>query len=342
MILLHRKGAKGWKDLLTTEEFDGDPNPKSKFQDVAKAMDLLDSQDRWMEYFSEAKDLATPSQLRELFASAIIYGEILDVREIWERFKEDFMKDYARNMSAHIAEKLVLQDIEKQLDDSLANHEIEMPEHFEAFAEDSWNKDEEPERGNAMRATMNAGQEAIFEQEMVRVPEPCFASSDLIEEVFGEYITNNDFEALSRKVILTATNDRVQEINFKVLEKIGYQEERTYLSFDRVDSNEPNTAIEYPDEFLHSYNDSGVPPHELRLKKNCPVMLKRNLNPAGGLCNGTRLRVKELHRNLTECEFLTGERLGQRTLIPRVILTSGRNLPFTEETFLLFIGDSFP
>ncbi|KHJ93872.1 hypothetical protein OESDEN_06206 [Oesophagostomum dentatum] len=95
---------------------------------------------------------------------------------------------------------------------------------------------------------------------MVRVPEPCFASSDLIEEVFGEYIANNDFEALSRRIILTTTNDRVQEINLKVLEKIGYQEERTYLSFDKVDSNEQNTAIEYSDEFLHSYNDSGLPP----------------------------------------------------------------------------------
>ena len=47
-------------------------------------------------------------------------------------------------------------------------------------------------------------------------------------------------------------------------------------------------------------------------------MLLRNLNPALGLCNGTRLMVKRMHRNLLECEILTGEKVGNRVFIPRI------------------------
>lgn len=58
-------------------------------------------------------------------------------------------------------------------------------------------------------------------------------------------------------------------------------------------------------------------------------MLLRNLNPAAGLCNGTRLLVKEMHENVLECEFLTGERVGKRVFIPKIKITSSKNkFPF--------------
>ena len=47
----------------------------------------------------------------------------------------------------------------------------------------------------------------------------------------------------------------------------------------------------YPTEFLNTLSISGLPPHNLKLKKNLPIMLIRNLNPTCGLCNGTQLKV---------------------------------------------------
>lgn len=38
-------------------------------------------------------------------------------------------------------------------------------------------------------------------------------------------------------------------------------------------------------------------PHKLTLKKGCPVMLLRNLDPKLGICNGTRLICRNLLRN---------------------------------------------
>lgn len=54
-------------------------------------------------------------------------------------------------------------------------------------------------------------------------------------------------------------------------------------------------GLELLDETVyHSITPSGMPPHELRLKKGCLVILLRNLNVTEGLCNGTRLRVDNM------------------------------------------------
>ena len=53
-----------------------------------------------------------------------------------------------------------------------------------------------------------------------------------------------------------------------------------------------------------------------------PVMLLRNLSPAQGLCNGTRLLVKRvINDRLLEATIATGERSGQTVYIPRIQLS---------------------
>ncbi|TKR60775.1 hypothetical protein L596_027970 [Steinernema carpocapsae] len=73
----------------------------------------------------------------------------------------------------------------------------------------------------------------------------------------------------------------------------------SYRSIDSIhedaatDSTLFNGAM-IPTEFLNSVTHSSLPPHELMLKKNCVVMLLRNLNLNQGLANGTRLRVLDM------------------------------------------------
>ncbi|KIH46382.1 hypothetical protein ANCDUO_23568 [Ancylostoma duodenale] len=143
-------------------------------------------------------------------------------------------------------------------------------------------------RKNFAEWLLNLGNgELQTEEDLVQIPDACISRGDLIADVFGELIANDDIEEPSKRVILSTTNERVHEINAKVLELMKNHEEKTYLSFDKVNTNEPNAKIEYPAEFLHSYNESELPPHELKLKMNCPVRLKQNLNPSAGLYNGT-------------------------------------------------------
>jgi hypothetical protein len=62
-----------------------------------------------------------------------------------------------------------------------------------------------------------------------------------------------------------------------------------------------------PTEFLNTLEPSGIPKHRLELKRNMPIMLLRNLSPAEGLCNGTRLLVhRVINDRLLEAEIATG------------------------------------
>ncbi|GJQ94767.1 DNA helicase [Tanacetum coccineum] len=55
----------------------------------------------------------------------------------------------------------------------------------------------------------------------------------------------------------------------------------------------------YPPEYLNALNFPGLPPHELQLKIGTPIMLLRNINVVGGLCNGTRMIIRQLLPKVT-------------------------------------------
>lgn len=51
-------------------------------------------------------------------------------------------------------------------------------------------------------------------------------------------------------------------------------------------------------------------------------MVLRNLAPAEGLCNGTRMVVTNLRRHCIEARILGGDRDGQKCVLPRIELIS--------------------
>ena len=77
--------------------------------------------------------------------------------------------------------------------------------------------------------------------------------------------------------------------------------------------------LQYPVEFLETLNPSGVPPHLLTLKRYCPVMLLRNLDPPR-LCNGTRLQILQMHTNVLEARIISGDYKDEEVFIPRIPL----------------------
>jgi len=74
---------------------------------------------------------------------------------------------------------------------------------------------------------------------------------------------------------------------------------------------------------------SDIANHELQLKVGVPILLLGNLNQSIGLCNGTRLIVKRLGQRVINEEIITGNNVGKRVFIPRIIMsTSGIDWPF--------------
>jgi hypothetical protein len=42
-----------------------------------------------------------------------------------------------------------------------------------------------------------------------------------------------------------------------------------------------------------------------------------------GLCNGTRMEIINMHKNILECKIITGSREGEIEFIPRITLEKG-------------------
>ena len=83
---------------------------------------------------------------------------------------------------------------------------------------------------------------------------------------------------------------------------------------------DPNDATHYQVEYINTLQASGLPSHKLTLKKNAVVMLLRNLNISGGLCNGTRLIIQDvINERLIRAIIATGECKGKTVLIPKII-----------------------
>lgn len=100
-------------------------------------------------------------------------------------------------------------------------------------------------------------------------------------------------------------------------------EERVYLSSDSIDLSDTSNrdSSVYTPDFLNNLKMSGLPHHVLRLRVGAPVMLLRNIDPKGGLCNGTRLQVTQLADHVIEAIILTGDFNGIKVCIPRLCVS---------------------
>ncbi|XP_025408974.1 uncharacterized protein LOC112682560 [Sipha flava] len=144
------------------------------------------------------------------------------------------------------------------------------------------------------------------------------AVQDLISKIYPDiaHIHDNPMEWLCEHTILTSKNDQAAVINDTLLMSFK-GEEKVYTSIDTLVNMDD--ATNYPVEFLNSFKPPVMPYHRLILRVGTPIMLLRNLKPPK-LCNGTRLKVKALHRNIVEATILTGCAKGETVFVPRIPL----------------------
>ncbi|XP_062232801.1 ATP-dependent DNA helicase PIF1-like [Phragmites australis] len=171
------------------------------------------------------------------------------------------------------------------------------------------------------------GTEETVKDDNVKVPnEICVpytsAESDndnLIDRVFpmlATHMSNSDY--ITSRAILSTRNENIDDINMRLIERFP-GDEMVYHSYNLA-VDDPNNY--YPPEFLNSLTPNGLPPHILKLKVNCPVILLRNLDPANGLCIGTRLIVRAFQRNIVDAKIVLGQHAGKRVFLPRIHLCS--------------------
>jgi ATP-dependent DNA helicase PIF1 len=118
-------------------------------------------------------------------------------------------------------------------------------------------------------------------------------------------MANKDY--ITTKVILSTRNNWVDMINMKMIDMFQGGE-MVYHSFDSAVDDPHNY---YPLEFLNSLTPNGLPPHVLKLKLRCPIILLRNIDSVNGLCNGTRPVVRGFRRNTIDAEIMVGQHAGK-------------------------------
>ena len=124
-------------------------------------------------------------------------------------------------------------------------------------------------------------------------------------------------EHVASRAILATTNEMVDRINDICLDEMPGEKIILASGDSTVD---PNDATHYQVEYINTLQASGLPSHKLTLKKNAVVMLLRNLNISGGLCNGTRLIIQDvINERLIRAIIATGECKGKTVLIPKII-----------------------
>lgn len=159
-------------------------------------------------------------------------------------------------------------------------------------------------------------------QPNMRMPENSVES--LISGIYpGIANGNKEDDYFLQRTILSPKNDAVDDINKSILDKFPGQE-TILTSTDKITTGEDI----YPVEYLQSLKGSGLPLSQLALKPGCPLMLLRNINPAEGLCNGTRMILMEIKTHVLQCRILGGKHAGHIVFIPRInIEPSGEEMP---------------
>ncbi|XP_055845576.1 uncharacterized protein LOC129915415 [Episyrphus balteatus] len=165
--------------------------------------------------------------------------------------------------------------------------------------------------------------------EAVKIPKSIYVNeNEFVYKIFNTSIINqHNVMNFVDRAILCPKNDDCDKINNFIVNNIVEGEPKTYFSNDSLISEDQADEQLYTVEFLNSISHSGLPPHELVLKKNTTIMLIRNLNAREGLINGARMVITRLGEFTLTARLLNNQKT---VLIPRISLTpSDATMPFS-------------
>lgn len=93
------------------------------------------------------------------------------------------------------------------------------------------------------------------ENAQIKVPDCMISGGNLIEEIYGDTLAEQDYEEIPKRAILCPKNKDCFHTNEQIL-KILPGDEKVYYSSDSI-SSEDDGCYKYPLEFLHSLTPSG-------------------------------------------------------------------------------------
>ena len=95
------------------------------------------------------------------------------------------------------------------------------------------------------------------------------------------------------------------------------------MGYEGVDKTDENMYLKFSIQTLNAISE-GLPQHKLELKINASLK-----NSSGGLCNGTRLEMKNLYKYNIEAVIFTGGNIGSTVFIRRITSDTAKNSSFS-------------
>ncbi|KAG2823663.1 hypothetical protein PC111_g10145 [Phytophthora cactorum] len=117
VLLFHRKGPTSFENLRTVDGITYD-----SYLEAALHAGYLEDDSEWVACMTEASQFRMPYQLRQLFATIIVYSQVVEVGALWERFYDDLSLDFGykyRSLEGHAKEEMVKFHTLKSLNDLL-------------------------------------------------------------------------------------------------------------------------------------------------------------------------------------------------------------------------------
>ena len=144
----------------------------------------------------------------------------------------------------------------------------------------------------------------------------------LIDFVYGNLLAHADKpiaqygKYLFERAILAPLNKDVRVMNTLVTERLS----GIPVVSRSTDLPDPEGYNSMPEECLNKISVSSLPEHLITLKIEMPVVITRNLYPAKGMCNGSRMIVVEIGTGHILGRLLLGPFKGQEVMIPKIRL----------------------
>ena len=153
---------------------------------------------------------------------------------------------------------------------------------------------------------------------------------EFIHEIYDNITSHFDIKNIDankkyflNRAVLTTKNKTVDKLNDMILNNMTNKDTlpKTYYATDSV---EPEDAWQADLQQVKKETPSGFPLYNLKIKVGSPIMCLRNLDVENKLCNGTRLIVTFMGKNIIKAVRLN-DPTNTELLIPRIIFTPGNN-----------------
>ncbi|OBZ80921.1 hypothetical protein A0J61_11030 [Choanephora cucurbitarum] len=89
MLLYHVRGATSFDHLRTVNGI-----CYSSFREATYALNLLNDDSEWITCPEEASHYKNAGSLRNLFAIILVFNNLSDPFQLWDKFSKDFSEDF--------------------------------------------------------------------------------------------------------------------------------------------------------------------------------------------------------------------------------------------------------